>query len=497
MAIKDRFNDPNLGAAFENIASLFAPVSSQELAGYATADLTRQKAAAEAQRMGLVDMFTQGGDDRIGVAAGLYAPTQSYQALQMGDATDRRGQDIESADRRYGYDTSLAGTQYTADQGLRGDMYSSDNTLKGAIFGHSSAPLAQGEIRNVDPAIVEWATGIPGLGINQAGAPKPLTDAEVKGQALLDADPAFRQWAAGGSKDPLAVLGPDGPVMMAPDQAAGMGVYEKPSEAGAPKLTNARLPDGTQTTALQTPQGLVDPQTGQVLPSGTTMFSTAAQGSADDVGLGKTPVGKWQQELVDIETTTQIGDRLTQLLTENPASQGMVGWMRGTAQDMIQTGNEVGAYFGGTIQSVAQDVAEGVADAALLAPGGAFDPSLPAIEMLMNTYIYNVAKATTGERLTNEAVKQWRQSMGGSGAFANQASTLARIAETQKTMQTRGDTIRGVLSTGQMPAGSGTAAPPAAPPPSTPAVPAVGTVEDGYRFLGGNPSDPASWEPVQ
>lgn len=35
------------------------------------------------------------------------------------------------------------------------------------------------------------------------------------------------------------------------------------------------------------------------------------------------------------------------------------------------------------------------------------------------------------------------------------------------------------------------------PESNAPLVPEIGAIEDGYRFLGGNPNDPASWEKVQ
>ena len=44
---------------------------------------------------------------------------------------------------------------------------------------------------------------------------------------------------------------------------------------------------------------------------------------------------------------------------------------------------------------------------------------------------------------------------------------------------------------------SGASEPAAGASPATEAPPAVGTVEDGYRFKGGNPADPNSWEQVQ
>lgn len=46
------------------------------------------------------------------------------------------------------------------------------------------------------------------------------------------------------------------------------------------------------------------------------------------------------------------------------------------------------------------------------------------------------------------------------------------------------------------PDGTSTIYPQGLPRAATPAAPAPGAIEDGYRFKGGNPADPNSWEPV-
>lgn len=234
------------------------------------------------------------------------------------------------------------------------------------------------------------------------------------------------------------------------------------------------------------------------MPPGTTMFSTAAQGAADDVGLGKTTTGKVEQQMLEIGTAVGTAKSLRQMIADNGASQGVVGWARMTAQDLMQTSTEVGRAVGGTTAEVAGLVNEGVLDAGLASE--MFDPSLPAINMLGNMLAFQYAKSMTGERLSNEMLRTARKSLGLDKPLANQADSIARLdmAITQLEQQQR--FLQSATSTGaigQMTTIGVPGAPAPAPPPTAGAVPAVGAIEDGHRFRGGDPADPANWEVVR
>lgn len=462
MAVRNRYNDPNLGAAFENIASLFAPVSSSELAGYATADLTRQKAAAEAQRMGLVDMFVNGNgiNDQAGIAAGLYTPNQSWGAVQMGDATARLG---HSLDYRASRENNTADNARAMELGRLGD----ETNRRGQDLDFRA--LTENNVRDNQRHV--QTTAIDSL-LN------PLGPGEQTREIGDDV------WAAMGI--PTMPTTPE---------------YVNSTPSGSAKLTNVRLPDGTQTVAAQTDRGLVDPQSEQPLPPGTTMFSTAAQGSADEVGLGTAVRNRVDtQGMAAVSALDTIG-QLEGLIRANPASQGVVGSLRGTAQNVMQSGNELGRFLGGAAAEAAEAASAGLIDAGIASE--MFDPSIPAIDMLMNALAWQYAKGQAGDRVSNEQLRIARDAIGSSGMFNNQANSLTRLDQMRQMFMRDLDRYGPALSPEvQTMARSywspqGTAAPAAAPPPSAPAVPAVGTVEDGYRFLGGNPSDPASWEPVQ
>ncbi len=459
----NRYNDPSLGAAFESLAGMFAPMSGSDVAGYAAADLNRQQAARQAQQLSLIDMFANGEgpiNDRTGIAAGLYTPNQSWGAVQMGDATNRRGQDLSHGASIYGHDQALAGTKYT-----------SDNTLKGNIFGHVSAPLAQGEVRQVPDDVAAWATGGNVGGIDQVGAPKPLSKTEVEGQLLGQAaldDPDFANWVLGGSNNPIAAVDADSNAILArPHEAAGMGVYEDRSKI--PGIKSVRTPDGRVTGAVEDHGGYVEARTGNPLPAGTIPFSANATGDADAMGLGRTPQNRIQTDLLEVEAAKSTANRLLPLLQENPGALGAVGWLQGTAQDAISTGGEIGQLFGNGYHDVFQDIQNGVADAGLIGAGGVLNPALPRIDFLKNLFVYQIAKVQSGERLSNEDVKNWRQSLGLDGGLSNAFRGSNALDEAITMLNTREATLRqsleqnSVASTGPVPGlgdGSTTTPPP-------------------------------------
>lgn len=440
MAIRpNRYNDPALGAGFESLASLFAPMGGSDVAGYAAADASRQKALLDAQKYGLIDLFTQDGLDAsrrdvLGAASGLYNPTQGFGARDMADATSRRGQDLTLEGTKYGHDT----------------------TLRGNVFDTLLKPVGEGEIRpGLSDDIAAWVglpTGVEGV----EGRVKPMTEDQVAGTVLqqaVDGGQYTSQHAADAriyAGSPVKVLGEDGvPVFADPTSATRdrLPVYEAPN-AESVKLTNVRLPDGTMTTAQQTPTGLVDPVTKQPLPPGTTMFSTAAQGSAEEVGLTRTTSSKVEQQQLDISQAIGTAQSLRNMIADNGASQGLVGYARMTAQNLMQSGTELGNFLGGTAQEAAEAARAGTLDAGLIKE--MFDPSLPAIDMLGNMLAFQYAKSLTGERLSNEMLRSARAALGMNRPLSNQADSLARLDMAIQQMESQRNLLSEAMASGEI-----------------------------------------------
>lgn len=399
MAIRpNKYSDPNIGAAFEGIASLFAPTSAGDLQGYANADKLRAEAALKAQQQGLVDLYVNGGNERAGIGGGLFTPNQSMEAVRIGDATNRYGMDR----------TYAASTENNARDNTR--------ALQSTVLEGVMNPLAQGETRQTLDAEVLAALGLEGTPTipGFAGAPKPLSKEQVEGQMLQDkalSDPAFADWVLGGSKNPIAVLGAEGqPVMAAPHAAAGMGVYENP---GAPKLTNYVTPEGQRGTALETAQGLVDPATGQPVPQGSTMFSGSVQASnPNDLN----PTGALANDIVNerarIQSTTQTVGRLLDIMDTN-ASRG--GTFNAVARLRNEAGNIQQAITEATSSLPANMTAADAkawSDSIAAQVGATHDPSVRQALNLYTDLVYQMARRSNprgevGRYHLEQAMKVW------------------------------------------------------------------------------------------
>lgn len=483
-----QYNDPAIGAAFSNLASIFAPPSGSDLSGYANAAATRAQQERIAQLWADPNLDEW---DKRAIAAGLYNPTQSFYAQDQNNATAQRGQDVTAGTARYGFDTQAATSR--ANNAADNDRALTTNVLdnqRGAITSLFGA-LNQGQVAPAVPQEFMDILGLPAID-ERAGAPKPLSETEHNASVLAGMPLEQQQAVAFGSTPIEQVIMGDGagPINVTRPDAIGQAPYN----ASQSKPTNmlAVLPDGTNVPAVQTPDGgFVHAQTGERLPDDIKIFNVPTPtGSAEDVGLTNATTSRVQQQIIATEQTLDTARQLRGLIEGSPSSQGLVGTLRGTAQDVVQTGNDLGQFFGGEMANVAAAVNEGLMDAGVAAEF--FDPSVPAIEMLTNLLAWQYAKSLSGERVSNEQLRAARDAIGGSGIFANRANSLTRLNQLISSWERQLDQLRPLnpgLNIGGVPAASATEAAPQGGP-------APGTVEDGFVFNGGDPADPANWSPV-
>lgn len=458
------YNDPNLGAAFQNIASMFAPPSGGDLAGYANAKATNQETTQLAELFRRAqDPNTAWGDlDRLAAASGVYAPNQSMTAVDRNNATSIT---MNTADNQ----RALGQT------GLE---------QQGALDREMLAPVGAGETRYVPDSIATmYGTAPVQAGIVNAGqgdrvllpngnvfegTPNPMSETEVLGAILQGLPAEDQQRRVLSDINVEQIMGANGPQVVARSDAIGQAPY---SAASQPRPTNgtALLPDGSRVAATQGANGVwTNAQTGEPLPAGIEVFNQGTPtGTAAEVGLGVSTTNSIDQQLIDIGIAKQTATTLRDLIQSSPASQGVVGALRGTAQNFIQVGGELGQFFGGQMAEVAAAIESGAADANL---AGEFDPNIPAIDMLANLLAFQFAKTTTGERLSNEMLRAAREALGLNGLDANQANSVARINAAISQIEAQERFLMGVRQNGISPASStAPAAIPSAAPGSAPA----------------------------
>lgn len=482
----NRYNDPALGDAFNNIASIFAPPSAQDMAGYATANAKKQEAEQ------LSWLFNNASDPSASSRAALTG-VQSYGNTPSGfyrsDATDRRGQDITA-------NTSITNNAADNDRMLATNAADNERALATNVndnrFGLAEqfmSPLNPGQVQPGLPASVAGAFGVPELPRAEGNA-KPMSETEVKGVERQDlrangvlTDDLLLQ-SIMGEQAPVKTVDDEGRPVYSTPGAAAMGnapAYVDSGSQAKPENAMAVLGNGEQVPAIQdvTTGRWKHAQTGEELPADIRVFKTPAPtGSNDEVGVGKAVANSIDKQLIDLAVAKDTATTLREMIATSPASQGAVGWLRGTAQNVVQTGGELGTFFGGQMQEVTNAIASGAADVSL---AGAFDPSIPAIEMMANLLAFQYAKTTTGERLSNEMLRASRAALGLEGLTANQASSLTRIDQAISQIGSQENILRNARTKGAGGASPG---------------PQPGDVQDGYRFIGGNPADASAWEPI-
>ncbi len=358
-------------------------------------------------------------------------------------AVDKRGQDVDAATDRRGQDVA------------------------------SQTDL---DIARMEPEAGRNADGSPGFTTrgeiadgNAAGFQPILSESEVKGEMLGGLD------------------------LTDPEKKAAVGAEPK-LDGRAP--TNYQAPDGTQGI---TKDGVTDSTTGQPIPAGSQIVKREATGEGNaGAGLTDSQAGNLELEAVNFADFQALMNDARTIASGDPTIFGATGNVRRLAQAATQQMANIGLLAGGSetnLDSAYADAYASMANSGVdMSLFGAYDPNLNDITKLSTLLTYGAASVLAGQEgrsVSDRDVKQFQRVVGDPTSWlGSQRSFLAGLDMMERILAGRIQNRAPLRQGGSAPTVPSNVGQPVAPP-------AAGTVEDGWRFKGGDPGDQANWERVQ
>ncbi|WP_316397350.1 hypothetical protein [Bradyrhizobium sp. 33ap4] len=462
--------DPTIASAFDNLAEAFKTPTGADVYGYTKANAEREKAAR------LSDLYNnpnQPDFDRRNIAVGNYTPIQSFYAQDQNNATTRRNADVSASSAANVANINNAGA--LARQNAQPVILSDGQT---AVL-----PVQTAEATGLPGMFRGNVTTNPGQTVNTAtgetivGQPKPLTDSEMTA-AIIAKQPeeAQRAFAMRGVGTTNVQDAKGEPVVAFTPDAVGKTPYIQ--DKGQTQVANYKTPAGAVGTARfdKDSNKWFDTQTGAELPAGVQTYSANLQGDQKSTGLGTTANNNIDSQLVDLALVDQTSKQLRNLVTNNKAVQGLAGSIRGTVQDVLQSGNEVGQLFKVNMKKMQDDIAAGRVDPAIAKQFTNFDPNIPAVNMLETLLTAQVAKVLDPDgRISNDRYKQVASALGQGGLTGNTARTIATLDQLDKITADRRGLLSGIRPDAARAVQGGVPTPAATPTPapSSPAAPEV------------------------